>query len=203
MTKALSLLACLVPLAAWPASVSILVKDANGAPVQDAVAWATPRSGTVPPPQRDAAVEQISKRFVPLVTVVQAGARVSFPNHDAVRHHVYSFSPPKVFEIKLYANKAVPSVVFDKPGEVVLGCNIHDKMLAYVYVVDSPWYGKAGANGRVTLDNVPEGAYDLHVWHYALAQTVEARSLRVAPDATAPVEIAVALKPGGPRPAAS
>ena len=201
MTKAALLLAGLLPLAAWPANLSILVKDASGTPVEDAVAWVVPKSGAAPRAQRGASVEQIDKAFVPLVSVVQAGGTVAFPNRDPIRHHVYSFSPAKVFEIKLYAGAATPpAIVFDKPGEVVLGCNIHDNMLGYIYVVDAPWYGKSAADGRIRLDNVPDGAYELRIWHYALAQPVEPRPVRVGAEPPA-LEVPVTLKPRGRRPA--
>jgi hypothetical protein len=58
--------------------------------------------------------------------------------------------------------------VFDKAGTVVLGCNIHDQMLAFVYVVDTPYFAKTDASGKVKLSDIPNGDYILKVWHYAL-----------------------------------
>jgi hypothetical protein len=112
-----------------------------------------------------AAIEQRGKEFIPYVTVVQAGTAIDFPNNDTIRHHVYSFSPPKRFEIKLYAGKPSQPVVFDKPGEVALGCNIHDWMEAYVLVVDTPYFAKTSGDGRAAIQNVPEGRYRLRLWH--------------------------------------
>jgi hypothetical protein len=86
-----------------------------------------------------------------------------------VRHHVYSFSPAKPFELKLYTGTAASPVVFDKPGIAVLGCNIHDNMTAWVVVVDTPYFGRSAAPGKVTLANVPAGSYSLRVWHPGLA----------------------------------
>ena len=102
------------------ASVDVEVRDGAGAPVADAVAYALPKA-PVPLRKRDVEVAQIDRQFVPLVTVVQTGTPVQFPNRDPIRHHVYSFSPPKPFELKLYAGTPAAPVVFDKPGEVVLG----------------------------------------------------------------------------------
>jgi hypothetical protein len=93
------------------------------------------------------------------------GSAVSFPNKDTVRHHVYSFSPAKVFDLKLYAGTPTTQVVFGAPGVVVLGCNIHDKMAAWLLVVDTPYYAKTDTSGSATLTAVPGGNYTLRVWH--------------------------------------
>lgn len=155
--------------AAMAASVSVLVQDKAGRPLQDAIVFlesaeaSRARLASKPPPGIE--IQQISRQFEPRVTVVQQGTSVQFPNRDNVRHHVYSFSPAKNFELKLYSGTPANPVVFDKPGIAVLGCNIHDHMVAWVVVVDTPYYGKSAATGRVTLQQVPPGAYRLRVWH--------------------------------------
>jgi len=151
--------------AADAASLSAGVRTSAGAPVQDAAIILEP-AGRAPPPARGrATIEQRDREFIPYLTIVRKGTSIDFPNHDPVKHHVYSFSPAKVFEIKLYAGKSVSPVVFDKTGEVVLGCNIHDWMAAHVLVVDTPWFAKTGADGMARIDGVPPGAYRLRVWH--------------------------------------
>jgi plastocyanin len=134
-----------------------------GAPVADAVVSlqdgtsTTTRSAT-------ARMDQQHSAFVPGVLPVQAGTVVSFPNRDNIQHHVYSFSQPRQFEIPLYSgNKATP-VRFEKPGVVVVGCNIHDWMIGHIVVLDTPYFGKTGADGRLRLD-VPPGRYTVRVWH--------------------------------------
>lgn len=112
-----------------------------------------------------ATIAQHDREFIPYVTIVQTGTAIYFPNHDPFKHHVYSFSPAKTFEIKLYVGKPAQPVVFDKPGEVAIGCNIHDWMEAYVLVVDSPYFAKTGGNGRAHIANVPPGRYRLRLWH--------------------------------------
>jgi len=190
-------LACL---SASAASLSVTVKDDKGNPLPDAAVYAMPKVKLAPTPPRGAAIEQKDKTFIPLVTVVQVGTPVSFPNHDIVRHHVYSFSPPKPFEIKLYVGTPVAPIVFDKPGEVVLGCNIHDHMLAYVYVVDTPFFAKTDASGTGTIEDLPAGDYDLQVWHYAIASPQPAQPLHVTAD-KATASFAIALRAMPPRPA--
>jgi hypothetical protein len=93
------------------------------------------------------------------------GASVTFMNHDTVRHHVYSFSLAKRFELKLAGKQQNRSVLFDKPGIVPLGCNIHDRMIAYLDVVDTPWAKTADANGHVILRDLPAGPVLISVWH--------------------------------------
>src|SRR6185437_11042074 len=125
------------PALASAASLVVDVTDGSGAPLADAVVYAEPASGqSVPKATHSAEIEQRKRRFNPLVTVVQVGTEIGFPNNDTVKHHVYSFSQPKVFDLPLYSGKAAAPQLFDKAGTVVLGCNIHDQMIAYVEVVD-------------------------------------------------------------------
>lgn len=113
---------------------------------------------------------------------------------------MYSFSAPKPFEIKLYVGTPVDPIVFDKPGEVVLGCNIHDHMLAYVYVVESPWFGKTGADGALRITGIPAGDYEVRLWHYSQAAPLAPQPLRLAADnALGSASFAVPLKPPIPR----
>lgn len=151
-----------------PAPVQVQVHDARGKPLADAVVFLESREAKAAVrPLRDVAIEQINKQFAPRVTVVPIGSQVSFPNRDKVRHHVYSFSPIKPFELKLYAGTPANPVEFDRAGIAVLGCNIHDNMLAWVVVVETPYYARTAADGRATL-NVPAGNYRLRAWHDAL-----------------------------------
>jgi plastocyanin len=182
------------------ATLEISVKDARGAAVEDAIVWVMPRAGPAPARRRDAAVEQRDKQFIPLVSVVQAGTPVQFPNRDPIRHHVYSFSPAKTFEIKLYAGTPVAPIVFDKPGEVILGCNIHDHMLAYVYVVETPWFAKTDKEGQARIDGVPAGEHDLHLWHFAQVAAAAPQAVRLRADDTQAASLALPLRPILPRP---
>ena len=157
-----------VPLA-HSATVTVQVQDAFGKPLADAVAYLesaqASRAAGAARPANPVEIAQIAKQFDPRVSVVPVGTMVSFPNKDAVRHHVYSFSPAKTFELKLYSGTPANPVQFDKAGVAVLGCNIHDNMVAWVVVVDTPYFGRSAALGQVALSNVPAGAYRLRVWH--------------------------------------
>lgn len=144
-------------------TVQIRITDQQGVPLEDAVAEL--QLSDPPRLQTPSEVAQKGLMFVPFVSAVQKGTAVEFPNQDKTRHHVYSFSPAKVFELKLYAGKPEAPVVFDKAGIVALGCNIHDYMQAYVYVGDSPYLAVSRADGTVVLNGVPAGTYKLQVWH--------------------------------------
>lgn len=151
---------------AFAAAVSVLLQDAQKRAVADGVVTLVPTgTRTMASVPSKATIAQINQSFEPRVTVIGTGTMVWFPNRDKVRHHVYSFSPAKKFDIKLYAGDPPAPVLFDKPGLAVLGCNIHDWMIAYVLVTDAPYYGKSDAQGRLSLANVMAGEYDMHVWH--------------------------------------
>ena len=151
------------------ATLDIAFTDAAGAPLVDAVALLESTGAKVPvKPLADAEISQAKRQFTPRVTVITTGTRVTFPNFDTVRHQVYSFSPIKTFELKLYAGVPNVPVTFDKPGIAVLGCNIHDSMAAWVVVADTPWYGRSVAGGHVRIEGVPAGSYKLRYWHPGL-----------------------------------
>jgi plastocyanin len=144
-------------------SLRVSVVDAVGKPLGHAVVYAI-ASRPVAPPSAPAVMDQAHNAFVPHVLVVQTGTAVDFPNNDTVSHHVYSFSEAKPFELPLYKGNAHPPLIFDKPGVVVLGCNIHDSMLGYILVVDTPYFASTSADGATTLTNLPAGDYSLQVW---------------------------------------
>src|ERR1700704_6997142 len=154
------------PAHAQTAEIAATITDQQGRPVVDAVLVAVPVDGNLHSRERPRAgsIEQVDKEFLPRVTVVPVGASVRFPNHDDVRHQVYSFSPAKRFELPLYAGVPAQPVLFDKPGVVVLGCNIHDWMIGYIYVADSPFFAKTEAAGTATIDSLPPGEYTVRVW---------------------------------------
>lgn len=163
-----ALVAALPP--SWAAPVELRVTDPAGRPLAGAVVFlesAEARQAARPLANID--VVQADKAFVPAVTVVTPGTAVRFPNRDTVRHHVYSISPVKSFELKLYVGTPANPVVFDKPGVAVLGCNIHDQMVAWVVIVETPWFGQTGSDGRWRLADVPPGNYRLRTWHPGLA----------------------------------
>ena len=185
-------LAALFAQAAPASSVKVTVTSASGAPVQDTVIVFDPLDAKPPATNETASIDQINKRFVPRVSVVRTGTQITFPNSDRIRHQVYSFSKPKQFSLKLYAGSPKTPVIFDQPGLVVLGCNIHDNLLAFVGVVDSPYFAKTTNDGTAAL-TLPAGRYRLRAWHpYALV-AIPTQELKVT---AAPLDVPLTIQVG-------
>lgn len=158
--------AALAP-AARAADVAFVVVNARNKPVADAVVTAYPAGFKAEQirfswPQE---MDQRNQQFDPFVLIVPVGASVGFPNRDAIRHHVYSFSPAKAFELKLYGKDETRSVRFDRAGVVALGCNIHDNMVAFIKVVDTPFAAKTDDKGQAQLKGLPAGQAQVRIWH--------------------------------------
>jgi plastocyanin len=170
----------LVVASAASSQLRVVVADTRGTPLPDAVVSLRPTSAAARAGVRDAAsgsrsrlsvsgepvvIQQLDREFVPRVTVVPVGARVSLPNNDAVPHSVYSFSPAKQFEFDVYVGSSPQVLTLDKAGLITLGCNIHDWMVGYIVVVDAPFALRTDARGTVSFATMPEGDYELRVWH--------------------------------------
>ena len=167
LRQTLSTLLLLSTASAGATGVTVQVQDAGGKALADTVVYVEPESGAASGrAPATAEIEQKGLKFVPLVSVVQTGAKIFFPNNDKVRHHIYSFSPAHKFDQKLYSGQSASPQVFDKAGTVVLGCNIHDKMLAYVKVVDTPYFAKTDASGTARIELPAAGKYVVKAWHY-------------------------------------
>ena len=192
-----------LPAPASAGSLEIAVRDPQGHGVQDVVIVAMAASSVHPPPlgTAEATMDQQKRQFVPQVLVVRTGTVVAFPNSDTVSHQVYSFSPARRFQLALYKGEAHPPLTFDKPGLVVLGCNIHDEMVGYVYVTDSPWFARTGADGNAEIRELPAGSYRLEAWGPRLADPAQslAREVTIEADSTLAVDWRL-QKPLRPRP---
>ena len=158
-------LALTAPLGAAPLSVRVV--DASGHPVRDAVVtlYAAGSAARAPRPGGRYVVSQKNIQFHPFLSIVPVGADVSFPNLDPTKHHVYSFSPAKRFELKLFAKDQSRTVHFDKAGVVALGCNIHDQMSAFIVVTDSVWTARTNAQGMATFADAPNAPGRVTAWH--------------------------------------
>jgi plastocyanin len=181
---------------AMGADLSATVKDQQGRAVEDTVVLAVPHSGAGIPPAKpaDEVVDQIDKEFVPYVKPVMVGSLVHFPNKDNIRHHVYSFSPAKRFDLRLYSGLSAAPVLFDKPGVVVLGCNIHDWMVSYIYVAETPYFSKTAKDGKAQIKNLPPGEYTLRIWHPRMEAAEETTTQRIVITAIGVEDVAWQLK---------
>ncbi|MBI1181486.1 MAG: hypothetical protein GC201_13095 [Alphaproteobacteria bacterium] len=180
------------------AQAVVTVTDDQGAPIEHAVVSLTsPDPALNGPPGKGAVavMAQQDKQFVPHVLPVRVGTTVSFPNHDDFRHQVYSFSPAKTFQISLYSGDEDKREVFDKPGVVALGCNIHDTMLGYIYVLETGNFAVTGADGVAVVDGLQPGPYRINVWHPRQRAPLAGQEVTVTADAGVTASYTMSLKP--------
>ncbi|WP_340678286.1 methylamine utilization protein [Paraglaciecola sp.] len=153
------------------AELSIELRTMDNQAMQNAVIYLTPlNSQATSEPQTVAVMDQIDRQYSPHVLVVQKNAQVRFPNSDSIKHHVYSFSAAKKFELQLYRGLDANPLRFATTGVVELGCNIHDWMLGYILVVDTPYFAKTNIAGQLSFA-LPDGEYRLNIWHPRIVQT--------------------------------
>ena len=124
----------------------------------------TPKE-TASPPKQPVVMDQVNLAFVPHVLPIGVGTTVVFPNSDEVRHNVFSPSPAKRFNLGTYPKGATREVVFDRPGEVALLCNVHAEMSAYVLILETPYFIVTPRDGRFALKDLPPGNYTVTAWH--------------------------------------
>jgi plastocyanin len=178
------------------------VTDGTGTPLRDAVVYLLPAGGArLDGPAPRVVIEQRDREFVPFVTAIRTGTAVTFPNRDQILHHVYSFAPTKTFQIKLYEGDPPSPVVFDKPGVVALGCNIHDWMQAYILVIDTPHFAVTDARGAVHIAGLRGGDYEARAWHpHASGEWRQWQHLDDAERATVAVTLATHAPGRKPKP---
>ena len=178
LRSVLSLLATplLASTLATAGALEVTLIDKAGKPIADAVveivAPAAPLPANVP---MTASMDQIDKEFVSPLLAVVVGTRVSFPNKDNIHHHVYSFSEAKTFELPLWTGNNSKSVLLDKPGIVVVGCNVHDWMQGHIYVSATHRMAKSDARGKLLIPNPPAGGHAFRIWHARLKASEVAR----------------------------
>lgn len=188
-----TLLLLAAPLNAAAASLEVQVIGPDG-PVEDAIVFLD--EGPAADPVRGE-ISQQRRQFDPGQLVIPTGSAVEFPNRDTTQHHVYSFSPAKTFELELYMGQPEAPVIFDQPGIVELGCNIHDRMQAFVLVLDHSAHARTDAVGTATLA-LPDGASEpvtLNVWHARLPDATQARTFSVAPGEPARITLELTPEP--------
>jgi len=165
---AVVMLLVFAPATAMAGDLMLTVRDATGRPVPNAVVMVKPAAGVPAGPIRFPwayTVAQQNIQFDPFVLVVPVGAVVAFPNKDKVRHHVYSFSAGNKFELKLFGKDESRTVTFKAAGVAAIGCNIHDQMVGFIQVVDTPYAVKTDGAGLAAIRGIPAGPATVRVWH--------------------------------------
>ncbi len=160
----------LMSLPASAATLTVDVRNGRGAAIPDAVVYAVPEGRTLPIAKRTAVMDQKNRTFIPHVLAVQTGTAVRVPNSDDIRHQVYSFSSAKQFQLPLYKGTPANPIVFENSGVVSLGCNIHDRMSAYIVIVDTPYFATTSKHGRAEVSSISAGKYSLRVWYPEMTQ---------------------------------
>lgn len=181
--------------------IEVRLQGPDGQPLSNIAVYLEPVNKTAmpvkaAPKDHSAIMDQIDRQFKPHILAVQKSSWVNFPNSDSIKHHVYSFSDAKTFELKLYSGGSPSPIQFEKTGEVALGCNIHDWMLGYIYIVDTPWFGKTGKQGSITLE-VPAGEYQLKFWSPLLKEADKdfSRPIQIQQDLTTTIKLKDDLLP--------
>jgi plastocyanin len=190
-----SLLSLLLSMPALSSELTVTVTlNGQNTPVKDAVVYLD-EPGAVTPVTTE--IYQKDRQFHPHILVIPVGSQVAFPNRDNTQHHVYSFSPAKTFDIELYAGTPQAPVLFDKPGVVELGCNIHDHMQAFIVVTDTDIVGRTNANGQVVLplgpDDGVDGSITLNIWHPRLPDNTKPITQTI--NMSDPGDISITLMP--------
>lgn len=158
-------------MASLPAqAATVSVTDSSGNPLENAVVEVYFET-TEPAETQTKNIIQRNAAFNPQVTTIPTGSYVAFPNEDTTRHHVFSFSPAKTFDLELFLSETPPPVHFEQAGVVVLGCNIHDQMQAFIVVSDAPYAAITDSAGNLDLPQLPEGSHRMRVWHSRMDDT--------------------------------
>lgn len=162
---------CLLALAfsapAFAGTLKVEITGTDGKPAASAVVELVPDApqDVISHLPNEAIIDQREETFIPLVSLIRRGGRAVFTNHDTTMHQVYSFSPIKQFEFEIDEGQRSAPVVFEKAGVASIGCNIHDQMITFVYVAQSPWAVMTDAQGRAAIADVPSGTYHVNIWH--------------------------------------
>jgi plastocyanin len=193
----------------WPGplnahSLTVQLLNQQQQPLADAVIELKPLSAAPVSPEHNqparSKVAQQELTFIPFVSAISVGSQVDFPNFDRTRHHVYSFSPAKVFEIQLYADTPEAPITFDKTGIVALGCNIHDYMQAYIYVGHTDLVAVTNTDGQAVLPQLADGRYQLLLWHPWQIASPEVTEFEVSTDLTLSKTLTIDLQQRKPAP---
>src|ERR1700726_5235711 len=190
---------------AMAGTISVQAQLSNHEPFAGAIVTARGATSHAPVPV-SAILDQINLAFAPDLIVIPVGSTVEFPNSDSVSHQIYSFSPTKRFQLPLYHGKPYPPVHFDQAGIVTLGCNIHDKMVGYIFVTDATYFGRTDARGVWSVPGLPRGTYHVSLWHPLLREPAAAldRAVSITGDEAEnlTVQLAQSLRPAPLQPSA-
>jgi plastocyanin len=195
---AITIVAASTATSAIAGDVIVSVTDSSGKPVRDAVVMLDMPGNVASSRPAQYRVTQKEMEFQPFVLVIRAGSTVDFANLDPVRHHVYSFSEARKFELKLFGKGESRAVRFDQPGVVAIGCNIHDSMQGFIYVVNTPLAARTGPDGKVSLRGAPAGVHSLRIWHPMMRAPGNQTTQKINTTSNINVPVAIKLRRAAP-----
>jgi plastocyanin len=118
-------------------------------------------------PSEPALLDQVGCVYIPRVQGVMAGQVLEVKNSDPTAHNVH-FTPKKNKEI----NKSQPKInlveklVFKRAEQMVpVKCDVHPWMVAFVGVMDHPFFGTTREEGTIAIHDLPGGTYKIVTWH--------------------------------------
>ncbi len=181
--------------AAQAGNIAVNASDRNNDALANVIVSATPLDKPVPPRQpATALILQEDREFVPAVTVIRAGTKVSFTNRDSHDHHLKSTGATE-FEYKIHTKGTPEPLVFDKVGNTIVFCYLHDWMKAYIYVVDTPYFAKTEKAGIALIEGLPEGRYRVASWHPDARSQLSTQDVTITANGTTEVKLNFDLVP--------
>lgn len=155
-----------------------------------AVIWFNPRAPVKTTPLAEPLeMTTVRKEFLPKVLAVPVGTRVRFPNQDPILHNVFSVSGENRFDLGLYKQGEAKEAQFQQPGIVNVFCNVHHSMVAYLVVLDTPYFAQPTPEGRFTLTGLPAGPGVLTLWQ----ERAEPKRIELTLPLTAPLQVELEL----------
>lgn len=181
--------------AAQAGNIAVNASDRNNDALANVIVSATPLDKPVPPRQpATVQILQEDREFVPPVTVIRAGTKVSFTNRDAHDHHLKSTGATE-FEYKIHTKGTPEPLVFDRLGNTIVFCYLHDWMKAYIYVVDTPYFAKTEKAGIALIEGLPEGRYRVASWHPDARTQLSTQDVNITANGTTEVKLNFDLVP--------
>jgi plastocyanin len=173
-------------------------RPARGEAVDEAIVWFEPLWTDPEVRAGEAVVETVDKSFVPRVLAVTVGSAVRFSNRVPILHNVFSVSRGNAFDLGLLEQGPGEEVTFERSGVVRVFCNVHHDMVAYLLVLETPWFAHPDERGRFVLRGLPPGPGTLHVWHERADPAQVPVTVETASGAGSAAGSATAVSPGLP-----
>ena len=147
-----------------------------------------------PAPKDPVVLDQVGCVYTPRVVGVMVGQTLQIRNSDTTLHNVIgNLKANKGFNEGMSVKDGTIEKVFQNPEfKADFRCFMHPWMVAYVHVMEHPYYAVTGVDGAFTLKGLPPGEYEIAAMHESSRFEVSpARAtVKVAAGETAKIEFA-------------